>query len=841
MSDGSDEEDAGAFISDDEDLEEPGALESLKSLRLPKDIRSMHAICLLGVGGQDFVALGSMEQLLQSNELDFLGNDDAGPDAGIVDDPRWATFSKYFNAPISKSFLLASIADLMRENLKGHPNAHRILEMFRKHVFTLIDSSDQGLDLDQALSSSNELHRIHTMKIVVFAMKLLIECTRMDLATLDEPGEDEFKTIRKAAADSTYALNILTRFQYKLWNPRFSDWSLPQPSIDVSVWLKFLRHINFCVLLVTYNFRVPIQIVSILSETISVLVQAASLVENKRILDGFMKSILDSITKSRHLLSKICQTDAATKARETSTVGSWQSFPLPSSWQTSFQEKLSLRAYNLCVGCCVSSFSGWESSEFNLEQLSSSDVNFFGVSVDGPFVAGFLPQRVASSIAEQWDCIQSILPDLEVLPFEARLDERQKMSWYQKVMRNKQSIDSSKISLYGEADGVRALLSFSMLCLIAAKESEGNEREELIRNSMSVLLPMAQFSIDKQVWQSTIGTAVINRKDESKVGFYLDENCQWMGPRRQTKEERTQYTNKTQQQRLPRPSKPARPTRKRHQRSNIVRVATSALAAEWRKDDASVEKRHALQDAQLSMKKVDAAMKNLRKSRTLNSLEQASIDVSVALLTLVSHDECNNPFVCLQQAVMFAEMGAKRGNNDEPFKRFLPLKNRCSPSEALNILGRADCLRAVHFLHEAQYLCTWIASVCGSHRLKEEHMPWNSRWRVVGILTYIIASSIDETGEALTQDGALRKWEDAAKKEISRGKKDAVAIARGTGSNRDFVIERPDEEMPLPALPGDQSEMNGYELNGPNLYEELELPESEGDAAEDDTTEIVGV
>jgi hypothetical protein len=188
-----------------------------------------------------------------------------------------------------------------------------------------------------------------------------------------------------------------------------------------------------------------------------------------------------------------------------------------------------------------------------------------------------------------------------------------------------------------------------------------------------------------------------------------------------------------------------------------------------------------IKGAQLSMKKVDDAMKNLRKSRTLNSLERASIDVAVALIGLTAYDECENPFVCLQQAAMFAGLGSKRGNNDEAFKKFLPLKNKCTPLEALNILGRADCLRAVHFLHEAQYLCNWIASVSHSHRDHlQDDLPWNSRWRVVGIMIYIVSSIIEETSEALYQDNlgaeALREWEDIAKEEIRCGKSDAFVL-----------------------------------------------------------------
>ena len=121
----------------------------------------------------------------------------------------------------------------------------------------------------------------------------------------------------------------------------------------------------------------------------------------------------------------------------------------------------------------------------------SRDVIIFSsrCCVDG--VTGSLPDNAASAVTEQWDYISQILPDLEELPFEAHLDDRKKMSWYRNV--EKQGIPSSKISTYGEEDGIRALLSFSTLCLIAAEESEGDEKDEFLKLSMSVLLPMVRI------------------------------------------------------------------------------------------------------------------------------------------------------------------------------------------------------------------------------------------------------------------------------------------------------------------------------------------------------------
>jgi hypothetical protein len=255
------------------------------------------------------------------------------------------------------------------------------------------------------------------------------------------------------------------------------------------------------------------------------------------------------------------------------------------------------------------------------------------------------------------------------------------------------------------------------------------------------------------------------------------------------------------------------------------------------------------------MKKVDDAMQNLRKSRTLNSLERASIDVAVALITVMAYDECENPFVCLQQAAMFAGLGSKRGNNDESFKIFLPLKHKCTPLEALNILGRADCLRAIHFLHEAQFLTSWVASVCNSHRANMDSLPWNSRWQVIGIMTYTVSSLIEETSDALynnnpVPEASLRKWEDMTKEEIRSGKTDALALVSST-THLNRNVASGGERSVLGAI-GHNDDSNGLHhqndsFTDPDFFDEshLDLAELAVEVCEDydpyDGIEVVGV
>jgi len=103
-----------------------------------------------------------------------------------------------------------------------------------------------------------------------------------------------------------------------------------------------------------------------------------------------------------------------------------------------------------------------------------------------------------------------------------------------------------------------------------------------------------------------------------------------------------------------------------------------------------------------------------------------------------------------------------------------------------------DCLRAVHFLHEAQYLCTWVASVCQGHRdATASELPWNSRWLVVGVLTYTVSAAIEDTADLLSLDhpnpGILSKWDEIATEEISKGKSDALMLI-GAGPDKNNTI-----------------------------------------------------
>lgn len=103
------------------------------------------------------------------------------------------------------------------------------------------------------------------------------------------------------------------------------------------------------------------------------------------------------------------------------------------------------------------------------------------------------------------------------------------------------------------------------------------------------------------------------------------------------------------------------------------------------------------------------------------------------------------------------------------------MQKKCTSLNALVILGRADCLRAIHFLESAQFLVSWVAKVCSLCRSHlEEELPWTSRWKVIGAYLSFVAANID--GTAAEFDMTLPSWEEAVKQEISYGKSDAKAL-----------------------------------------------------------------
>lgn len=122
--------------------------------------------------------------------------------------------------------------------------------------------------------------------------------------------------------------------------------------------------------------------------------------------------------------------------------------------------------------------------------------------------------------------------------------------------------------------------------------------------------------------------------------------------------------------------------------------ATTTTDNEWNDEAAATS----------AMAHLDSTLRNMRASYTVQAIERAALNVSISLLALVCFEQCSNPFLCLAQASMFASQGPKLGTSDRYYQARLPLLHLCTERQALTILGRADCLRAIHFYREAAFV-----------------------------------------------------------------------------------------------------------------------------------------
>lgn len=324
---------------------------------LPIDINAMYSVCLLAAGGQDYVALNNLENTLLSNQLEVFDEGKGPIEEGIGDEHNWIAFRKQFASPLGKTSMIAIIADVMKDKPPGL-SSRRILGIFSSHL-KFIDYND---GLDDLLSGPNCLIRASLLKILIAAAKLMIRCDVLEMEKLNEPGINEVEVAKSIATDVSQTLTTLTRFQHVMWNPNSLDWSLKGVSIEM---------------------------LSIFSEALDVLVKTMTSVKDESLIE----TIEVAVMKSRHLVSAIFQAESpAAKPGGSIKYDTWETFPLPNEWQADFERKLSTKAYNLCVACCVSAFSGWEIEEFSVDKLRSrdDDINLFGVTFADRRVAGEL-------------------------------------------------------------------------------------------------------------------------------------------------------------------------------------------------------------------------------------------------------------------------------------------------------------------------------------------------------------------------------------------------------------------------------------------------------------------
>ena len=263
---------------------------------------------------------------------------------------------------------------------------------------------------------------------------------------------------------------------------------------------------------------------------------------------------------------------------------------------------------------------------------------------------------------------------------------------------------------------------------------------------------------------------------------------------------------------------------------SFVALPTNELRKTWRADiDSALLAQHAndqetQQRARECMQKVHKATQQLRACYTEMAMEKASIQVTIALLELASQPACYDPFVCLQQAAMYASQAPKAGNSDMAFRHSLPEMEKCTPIEALNALGRADCLHSVYFPNEAAFLCSYVAKVCRLYRDREQpDYEWNGQWKVVAIYAFnvsvMIRTTVSTVLDKTMQKSFLSMWERDVVEELERGRSDGMLWKRSLYQS---------------GLESDLEEGEGVEEEGGHEEEELGGNVDDGTDVEDE-------
>lgn len=208
--------------------------------------------------------------------------------------------------------------------------------------------------------------------------------------------------------------------------------------------------------------------------------------------------LVEILSRMRTAVCWFCQTtipnhNDAYSSQSNGSTESWRYFPISSEWQTEELKTLSRRSYNLCVSCNVSAFSGWEKEEFDLKLMRRKQgQSFFGINIKGTQVAGYLDRHLESELSSQWKKVQSLLPMLAYIDFDNSVANVKQAAWYTTAMDNlEQGFKDVPISTLAEDEALYVCLMFSKTSLLLAQvERDELKRQCLIRNSMSILLPL---------------------------------------------------------------------------------------------------------------------------------------------------------------------------------------------------------------------------------------------------------------------------------------------------------------------------------------------------------------
>jgi len=336
----------------------------------------------------------------------------------------------------------------------------------------------------------------------------------------------------------------------------------------------------------------------------------------------------------------------------------------------------------------------------------------------------------------------------------------------------------------------------------------------LLLHSRTDSLPLqSQFALDQDLWDSDIGEAAssVAKFDRWKLiaGIVPDSSSN-------RNEGSTKKRRRRKAVEIEKKVKEWCVGTKKPVLQSFVRVPTKELVALWNRDLDLRPTDEEKEAAKTCMERVHSAHKTLRLCYTEHAIERACIQVAAALLEMAMEPACSDPFMCLQQAAMFASQGAKGGDSETCFRGTLPDVGTCTPLQALNILGRADCLHNIFFAKEAAYLCSYVARVCRGHRVIEApELEWNPQWVIVAICAYNVSAMIRSTVRTVLDkghqlSGFMNLWESDVVEELEHGRRDGWSWNRRLYKTKTLTDET-DLEKSLDGCPSESEESEGEE------------------------------
>lgn len=494
--------------------------------------------------------------------------------------------------------------------------------------------------------------------------------------------------------------------------------------------------------------------------------------------------LLDAVNNMLQPVSQMCSSSLSLTLEEPFSIDSMNDLPLSSSWLSPEMKRVALRSFNLCVATNVSLFSGWEMDEFNVRLIRTGLVpNYFGINMSENQVTGYLSSEIESSLSQQWKLIKQILPPMFAFCFDTTLSAHQDTSDY---MELKERLETAKgkhaISCYGEDKALSLLLSFSHTCLLLAIENKDTSfSRNLFLLAMSIVVPASDFCLNTTLWDCEIGHSDGSSQSNLNEWRNFDWDKDELAP-----SNRPGYVRPRNRPIFSCPSG----SKLLHEwfggendiepLSNLICLPISIMLEEWKKSNNSDQFLNAM-GGNDAMERLDCCVKQLRGCFSELSVEKACLNVSSALLLVASTPECQNRFLCIQQAALFASQSAKGGTSDQVFQSQLPKSESCTALEALLIIGRAGCLQAVYFHQEAAFLCSYVASVCSLHRDKQRtDFEWDSKWRIISILTYDLSVVIRNAVTVIHQDQDRQEdtsgtWEKEVIDELKRSRSDGAS------------------------------------------------------------------